>query len=63
MSEQQFEKTGGYQPNTWKGGYQPVARNIKIDPKTGLPPLPKGGTAESGRRTDQSIRNESTKKN
>jgi hypothetical protein len=40
------KQTSGNQINNWKGGYQPSTQNIKIDPKTGLPPLPKGGTAE-----------------
>jgi hypothetical protein len=32
----------------WKGGYQPKKRdNEVIDPETGLPPLPKGRSAES----------------
>jgi hypothetical protein len=62
MAEQRSGKTGGYQPNVWKGGYQPIAREIKIDPKTGLPPLPKGGTAESGHSIYQPVRNESNKK-
>jgi hypothetical protein len=32
----------------WKSGYQPKKRdNEVIDPETGLPPLPKGGSGES----------------
>jgi hypothetical protein len=46
MSESRSEKTKEDQTINWRGGYQPIVKNIKIDPETGLPPLPKGGTAE-----------------
>jgi hypothetical protein len=59
MAKQRFEKMD----KPWRGGpYQPIIRDIKIDPETGLPPLPRGGTAECVRRVDQSIRNESANK-
>jgi hypothetical protein len=43
-------------------GYQPNASGVKVDPKTGMPPIPRGGSGESGRRDNQSIRNESPPK-